>query len=391
MRDTWETSTLGNLVQLQRGHDLPASDRSDGNIPVMGSAGLTGWHDKPKVNGPGLVVGRSGASFGKVNFCKQDFWPLNTSLYAVDFNGNDRRFVYYMLKSIDFDRFNTGSAQPSLNRNVIHPLPVSIPPLPIQHRIADILGAYDDLIEVNRRRIEILEDMASALFREWFVEYRYPGHTEDAMQETEIGAVPEGWQVGKLKEVATVNRANIRDNNAPEEINYLTISKVNEGSIDEPEHMTWKDSPSRAKRVVQHGDILWSSVRPNLKGYGLVLNPKPNTIASTGFAVLTPDEVPYTYLYQFVTTKNFVSYLVNVATGAAYPSANVSDFKKAKVLLPTPNLLRRYHSFVEPMYEQINSLRKRNSVLREARDLLLPLLVSGEIEVETGQRISVKG
>jgi type I restriction enzyme S subunit len=173
--------TLGDFVTLQRGHDLPESKRRPGNVPVIGSFGITGYHDTAKAKGPGVTIGRSGASFGVVSYCPVNYWPHNAALYVTDFQGNDERFSYYFLKSIDFKNYNSGSAQPSLNRNYIYPIEIKVPPLPTQRKIAAILSAYDDLIENNTRRIEILEEMARSLYREWFVNFRFPGHEQVKM------------------------------------------------------------------------------------------------------------------------------------------------------------------------------------------------------------------
>jgi type I restriction enzyme S subunit len=115
MAGEWLNITLGDFVALQRGHDLTEPQRRIGNVPVMGSAGQNGFHDTARAKGPGIVIGRSGASFGQVHFSEDDFWPHNTGLYVTDFKGNDPRFAFYFLKAIDFDRYNSGSAQPSLN------------------------------------------------------------------------------------------------------------------------------------------------------------------------------------------------------------------------------------------------------------------------------------
>lgn len=117
----------------------------------MGSAGMNGYHDTAKAKGPGVTVGRSGASFGQVNYCPVDYWPHNTALYVTNFHGNDTRFTYYFLKSIDFSRYNSGSAQASLNRNFIYPIPVRVPKPNEQRAIASVLGALDDKIKLNRR------------------------------------------------------------------------------------------------------------------------------------------------------------------------------------------------------------------------------------------------
>ena len=177
----WKRMPLGDFVTLQRGHDLPDAIRRPGNKPVLGSFGVTGWHDEARAAGPGVTVGRSGASFGVVSYSPVDYWPLNTALYVVDFHGNDQRFAYYFLKQVDFRTYNSGSAQPSLNRNFIHPIPVDIPPLPEQHTIAHILGTLDDKIELNRRMNETLEEMARALFKSWFIDFD-PVHAKAALK-----------------------------------------------------------------------------------------------------------------------------------------------------------------------------------------------------------------
>ena len=172
---------LGDFVTLQRGHDLPDAIRRPGNRPVLGSFGITGWHDEARAAGPGVTVGRSGASLGVVSYSPVDCWPLNTTLYVIDFHGNDPRFAYYFLKQFNFRTYNSGSAQPSLNRNFIHPIPVDVPPLQEQRAIAHILGTLDDKIELNRRMNETFEEMARALFKSWFVDFD-PVHAKTTLK-----------------------------------------------------------------------------------------------------------------------------------------------------------------------------------------------------------------
>lgn len=115
----WSSSTLGNVVELQRGHDLPTTTRVAGPVPVIGSFGVTGWHNISKYEGPGVAVGRSGASIGVATYVNGPYWPLNTCLFVRDFKSNDPGWVFRLLASIDFSQFNSGSAQPSLNRNFL--------------------------------------------------------------------------------------------------------------------------------------------------------------------------------------------------------------------------------------------------------------------------------
>ena len=144
---TWEAKKFGDFVSLQRGHDLTERDRRPGSVPVMGSAGENGSHDIALVEGPGVVLGRSGSSFGQAHFCKTDYWPHNTALFVADFRSNSRQFVYYFLDALDFSRHNSGGAQQSLNRNFIAPIPVAIPPTYEQEAIAEALSDADALIE----------------------------------------------------------------------------------------------------------------------------------------------------------------------------------------------------------------------------------------------------
>lgn len=167
----WKSGNLGQLVRLQRGHDLTETERTPGEVPVMGSAGLNGYHGSSKAKGPGVIIGRSGASFGRIHYSDVDFWPHNTALYVTDFLGNDEKFVFYFLSTIDFSYHNSGSAQPSLNRNYVYSIPVKIPPVEEQKSISFALSSLDDKINLNRKLNETLEQMARALFQSWFVDF----------------------------------------------------------------------------------------------------------------------------------------------------------------------------------------------------------------------------
>jgi type I restriction enzyme S subunit len=195
----WKFIALEELVDLQRGHDLPDPQRKPGRVPILGSFGITGYHDESKAKGPGVTIGRSGSSFGIVSYSPVDYWPLNTVLYVTDFKGNDEKFVYYFLKSIDFAGFNSGSAQPSLNRNYIYPILIKIPPLPEQRAIARILSSLDDKIEANRCMNETLEAMARAIFKSWFVDFdpvraRAEGRAPAGMDAETAALFPDGFE-----------------------------------------------------------------------------------------------------------------------------------------------------------------------------------------------------
>ena len=148
--------TFKEFVTLQRGFDLPKRNMKPGMHPVIGSTSIIGYHNEFKVDPPGVVTGRSGA-LGSVQYIPVKYWPHNTSLWIKDFKGNLPRYVYYFLQTLGLEHFNSGAAVPTLNRNDLDTLELKIHDFPTQREIAAILGTYDNLIENNTRRIEILE------------------------------------------------------------------------------------------------------------------------------------------------------------------------------------------------------------------------------------------
>jgi type I restriction enzyme S subunit len=310
----------------------------------------------------------------------------NQQINSIVPNGDvDPDFLYYSFLPRKQELLSLASAigvrTPILNKSAFCNLRVMLPPLPTQRKIAAILSAYDDLIENNTRRIKILEEIARALYREWFVNFRFPGHEKVRMEDSELGPKPEGWDFIKLSKIAKVNESNIKNGHAPREINYVDISSVSTGKIENIQQIEFSDAPSRARRIVKHSDMIWSTVRPNRRSYCIILNPLPNLVVSTGFAVISAKHVPYTYLYHALTTDEFADYLTNNATGAAYPAVNANDFKNALVLYPPKSLLEKFHNIISIIFDQKQNLLQKNDVLRRTRDLLLPKLISGEADV----------
>ncbi len=292
----------------------------------------------------------------------------------------DQTFLRCVIGGPGFESYikpiTTGVNIPHISGRQILDYGFNLPDPPTQRKIAGILSTYDDLIENNLRRIKILEQMAQSLYREWFVHFRFPGHESARFIDSELGQIPKGWEVKKLAEIAGVNAGSIRATSAPEEIQYIDIASVSTGSIDNIEAMSFEFAPSRARRIVRHGDIIWSTVRPNRRSFSLIIDPAENLIASTGFAVLSARSVPWSYLYQATTTEDFTSYLVNHASGAAYPAVNSGIFENAVVVVPPGDLLTRFNAMAEANQVLQHKLHRHNQTLRRTRDLLLPKLLS---------------
>lgn len=401
-REAWQTTTIGAICEVVRGSSpRPIADQKyfvNGTIPWIKIADATKsgkylYETREKVNEFGasfsrllpkgsLIVAASG-TLGYTQLlgipgCIHDGW-----LHLSNFKGADKDFLYYWLQcqSQRFSNAAYGAAIQNINTMIMKETEIYLPSLQTQHRIASILSAYDDLIENNTRRIAILEEMARRIYEEWFVHFRFPGHEQVKMVESELGLIPEGWKIQPLGKVSAINEKSIRPVSAPEEILYIDIASVIPGVITQKQPYIFSEAPGRARRVVQHGDVIWSCVRPNRRSYALVLQPEPSLIASTGFAVLTAKAVPYSYLYFSVTTDDFVSFLSNHATGAAYPAVSASTFEAAPFLAPKEEVLNQFHSVTAPMLDLSETLKRKNANLRTTRDLLLPKLISGELDV----------
>lgn len=161
---------LNEFITLQRGFDLPSNKRISGSVPVVASTGIAGYHNEIKVKAPGVVIGRSG-SIGGGQYIEKDFFPLNTTLYVKDFKGHYPRFIYYLLKSIDFTSFNVGTGVPTLNRNHLSSILISDLGIDKEKEIANILGSLDQKIQLNTLINQTLEQIAQALFKSWFVDF----------------------------------------------------------------------------------------------------------------------------------------------------------------------------------------------------------------------------
>ncbi|MCL4319297.1 MAG: restriction endonuclease subunit S, partial [Firmicutes bacterium] len=172
MQNDWIYTTIGAQVTLQRGLDITKAQQRGGHVPVVSSSGISSFHDTYAVTGPGVILGRKGV-VGSVYYVSSDYWPHDTTLWVKDFHGNEPRFVYYFFKGLSptLAMMDVGSANPTLNRNHVHPIQTIWPPLHEQRAIASILGTLDDKIALNRQMNHTLEQMAQALFQSWFVDF----------------------------------------------------------------------------------------------------------------------------------------------------------------------------------------------------------------------------
>ncbi len=370
----WRSTRLGDVITLQRGHDLPEARRRAGDVPVVSSSGITGSHSEAKARAPGVVTGRYG-TIGEVFFVDRDYWPLNTALYVTDFKGNDPRFVAYLLRNALRNHQSDKAAVPGVNRNVLHEMPVLCPDKKAQRRIASILSAYDDLIENNRRRMKLLEAAARQLYREWFVRLRFPGHERVKIKD----GLPEGWERAPFGEIAPDCRELAQPGEAEPDTPHIGLEHMPRRSITLTEWGT-SDEVTSTKLRYRAGDILFGKIRPYFHKVGFALT---DGVASSDSIILRPVAAR---LHGFVLLTASSDWFVAVVSktakeGSKMPRADWKLMAAHEISVPPGHILDAFGDVIDPTVAQLKTLAFHIRKLRGARDLLLPKLMSGEVAV----------
>lgn len=361
-----------DFVTLQRGFDLPKSQMDDGDVPVLGSHSVIGFHSEAKVEPPGVVTGRSG-TLGLVQYINQPYWPHNTALWVRDFKGNDPQFVYYKLQTLHLERFNGGVSVPTLNRNVLDTLSLEVPVLCEQKRVASTLSAYDDLIENNRRRIRLLEQAARLIYKEWFVHLRFPGHEHVKVED----GVPEGWERKRLSALCTDIRESVHPKEMSPDVPYIGLEHIPRRSITLNSWGTAIEVDSSKFRFFE-GDILFGKIRPYFHKVGFTLL---GGITSLDAIVIRPMEKSlYFYVLLLLASNEFVALASKTAReGSKMPRADWNFLLKSEFRVPSKAILGLFNEMMNPICSQLRTLALHNRELGRARDLFLPRLMSGEV------------
>lgn len=349
---SWRICRLGDVLTLKRGHDLPEHARQDGDIPVVSSSGITGRHKEAKAMAPGVVTGRYG-TIGEVFYLEEDYWPLNTALYVIDFKGNDPKFSAYFLRNVLKGYQSEKAAVPGVDRNVLHEIKVRAPSHALQLRIAEILSTYDDLIENNRRRMTLLEESARLLYREWFVRLRFPGYEHTRI----VDGLPQGWERKTLGDSITLNYGKALKADIRVEGEYPVYGSS--GIVGTHEIPLVQGPAIILGRKGNVGSVYWSS----------------KSFFPIDTVYFVSPESSSLYLFYALKNMHFIS------TDVAVPGLNREFAYSRPLLHPPVTLLRSFHETIEPIHAQLDKLEEINQKLRTARDLLLPRLMSGELSV----------
>lgn len=425
----WSDKPLGEVVELKRGYDLPKDKRSSGKVPIVSSSGVTDYHAKAMAKGPGVVTGRYG-TIGEVFFVEGDYWPLNTTLYVLDFKGNDPLFISYLLRTLDFQAYSDKGAVPGINRNHLHMATVRVPELDTQKNIANVLNSLDKKIDLNRRTNQTLEAMAQAIFKSWFVDFdpvkakiaaiqegRDPQRAAmsaisgkldaeldvlpreqfaqlaattalfpDEMEASELGEIPKGWDTGALGDICsfTAGSAFKPEHQGSTEGDYpfIKVSDMNltgnEVFILSANNYVSKALQAEMKaRLHPSGATVFAKIGVALISNRRRLLSSPTIIDNNLMSAISVESKSEQYfLYSLLSTLDFNT----LVSGTALPYINVSDLRKISIVRPPHDAGRAFEAKASAIFSMMQTLAVQSSTLATTRDALLPKLLSGEIE-----------
>ena len=385
----WIEHRLGEVCsRLSSGSNITAKDiHESGSFPVFGGNGIRGYAAEANFSGECAIIGRQGAYCGNVRYFIGEARMSEHAIVACAGPSHNTRFLAYLLSNMNLGSLSGQAAQPGLSVKVLAQQSVRMPSRQTQERIAEILGAYDDLIEVNRRRIAVLEEMARGLFEEWFVRFRFPGHEAVPILDTQDGPLPEGWTWGVAADLIAFDpRTPVpRDGLKP----FISMGHLDTATslIAPPEE---RNGNSGAK--FRNGDTLFARITPCLENgkTGLVRGlPGQDGIGfgSTEFIVMRGEAAGPAFTYCLARQSSFRDNARNSMSGATgRQRARTESLAAFAMPVPALDLLRQFDAMVWPMLELVGSLGVANATLATSRDLLLPRLISGQVSITEAAR-----
>lgn len=369
----WQEKRLGEVAELKYGYVPDNKNMRDEGYPIFSGYRIVGFcntymYDEPQL----IVIARGVGGTGQVKISPPKAFITNLSIILeLDENIVNKYYLYYYFKCCNLKNLDTGSAQSQITIRNLSNYKVMLHDIKTQEKIADILSAYDDLIENNNRRIEILEQMAQEIYKEWFVRFRFPGHekvkyktikmTNWLFGNDPITMIPNSWHIGNVSELDLFKRGS-----------NLTSATMINGDIPV---ISAGIQPSGYHNVANvFGQSISVSASGANAGYLLY---HLNDIWASDCSYLQSEYIWFIYN----SLKFLQPVLNNLQCGAAQPHVYPKQINKIPIIIPTNEILKQYCSKVEPIYEHIKNLKEKNQNLIKQRDLLLPRLMSGKLEV----------
>lgn len=371
----------GDVCTLEYGRALRNCAQEPSDVEcyqVYGTNGPIGWTQEPLSKEAGIIIGRKGAYRG-VHYSPAPFFVIDTAYYIrLKKPRIDLKWAYYNLLTVDINRIDVGAAIPTTNRDSFYAVPVTIPSFYVQKRIASVLSAYDDLIENNLRRIKLLEDSARLLYNEWFVRLRFPGYEHTRT----VAGVPEGWQRKRIKDVGKVVTGKTPSTKNPDnygsEVLFVKTPDMrgNVYVIKAETLLSEKGAQSQEEKFVPAESILVSCIGT----VGIVSLTSERCQFNQQINAVMPHQREYRY-YLYFALAALKEQMKAIGGGVTMDNVNKTKFENLELVCPAHGLISSFNDYCAPMFLQILNLALQNEKLRGARDILLPKLMSGKIEI----------
>jgi type I restriction enzyme, S subunit len=383
--DGWSKVEFDNFTTLQRGKDLTKAEFRKGTVPVAGSNGVIGYHDTAIGKAPGITVGRSGSA-GKVTIYEEDFWPHNTSLYVRDFHGNDPYFAGFRLGSLNLARFKTGASVPTLDRNSFKTLPLLVPPLAEQKKIAHILSTVQRAIEAQARIIQITTELKKALMHKLFTE----GLRNEPQKQTEIGPIPESWELVALETTGDVVygiQAAVANNIAAIGTPILTNKNITlDGGFDlEKLNYFVLTSKRHTATILQKGDILfnWRSGSKYHVGKTAYFDLEGEWVHSSFILRIRPAEkINGRYLFHYFNHLREAEFFVKLQTYAINAKFNASAVNALPTAVPNREEQNEIAAVLDAAQKKIGNAEQKHRALQDLFRTLLHQLMTAKTRVQ---------
>lgn len=373
----WRNGELGNFITLKRGFDLPQQKREDGQVPIFSSSGITGTHSTAMVNAPGVITGRYG-TIGEAFYAAEDFWPLNTTLFVEDFHGNDAKFIYYFLKTLEWSKFTSASAVPGINRNTVHKETVSLPDIETQRRIASTLSMLDEKIKTNTEINDNLQRQLRTIFKAEFTD------NPELENITQIPLSELCHVVTKGTTPTTLGKPFVERG-----INFIKAESIlDDHSIDKSK-FAFIDEETNAllKRSIIHaGDVVFT-IAGTLGRFALIDENVLPANTNQAVAIIRADleKVLPEYIYTCFIGEWHTDYYAKRVQQAVQANLSLTTIKSLPIPLLDEAKMSEYLSLILPLIKAIKTNEAQNEKLAALRDNLLPKLMSGEIDVSAVQ------
>lgn len=375
---SWHVVRLGDIARMKYGKMPPAEVMVDEGFPIFSGYRVTGFskeylYDEPRV----IVVARGVGGTGDVKISPEKSWITNLSIvFDIDELKVDKQFLFYRLGQEPLkEKLNTGAAQAQITIDSLAPYQISIPNLVEQQRIANLLSTYDSLIENNRRRMTLLEESARLLYREWFVRLRFPGYEHTRI----VDGLPVGWHAHVLGDLCVEIREQVMPDSVEPDTPYIGLEHMPRRSITLNE-WGFATDVSSSKHRFREGEILFGKIRPYFHKVGFALI--DGIVSSDAIVIRANQENARPLLLMTVSSDEFVATTAQeMKEGSKMPRADWKQMQQFPVAVPTEGVLSSFNEVIAPILDQLKALSFANQKLRTARDLLLPRLMSGEIEV----------